>query len=153
MKIMAWNCRGLGSPFIIPQLKESLRLFKPELVFLYETKRQKGFVGSVCRKLGWGDRWYEVDPEERSGGLLLGQSSDVIVHQIHSNSYSIEVEFETTKTKGKIWDIFIYASIKDKVRAKQWQELCEKMKEMGREMDHGRTLMISEIQKRREKRG
>lgn len=72
MKIMAWNCRELGSPSIISQLKESLRLFKPELVFLCETKRRKGFVGSVCRKLGWGDRWYEVDPEGRSGGLLLG---------------------------------------------------------------------------------
>lgn len=52
MRIMSWNYRRLGNPSTIPELKESLRLFKPELVFICETKRRKGFVGTVCKKFG-----------------------------------------------------------------------------------------------------
>lgn len=70
----------MGSPFTISQLKESLRLFKLQQVFLCETKIRKGFVGTMCRKLGWGDRWYEVEPKGKSGGLLLGLGTDVVVH-------------------------------------------------------------------------
>lgn len=69
MNLMAWNCRGLGGPSTVSQLKESLRFFKPELSFVCETKRMKGFVGTVCRK---GDRWYIVELVGRSGGLLVG---------------------------------------------------------------------------------
>lgn len=72
MKIMSWNCRGLGGLSTVPQLKKSLRLFKPELVFVCETKRKNRFVSTVCRKLGWGDRWFLVDPESRSGYYWLG---------------------------------------------------------------------------------
>lgn len=151
MRLVSWNCRGLGSPSTIPQLRESLRLYKPELVFLCETKRSKGFVGTVCKKLGWGDRWYEVDPEGRSGGLLVGWGHDVIVHQILGCSYSVEVEFETPETKGKIWAIFIYASIKEKLRSEQWRELLQKKKKWGENWIMGGGIsMILETQKRSE---
>lgn len=53
MRILSCNCRGLKSPATIPQLKESLRLFKPGLVFVYETKTKrvlwKLFVGNWGR--------------------------------------------------------------------------------------------------------
>lgn len=56
MKIISWNCRGFGSPSIVPQLNEFLRLLKPKLVLLYETKRKKNllvrYVGSVDGKIG-----------------------------------------------------------------------------------------------------
>lgn len=70
-----------------------------------------------------GDRWQYVEPVGKSGGLLLGWGSEVTVHQIYSTDYSIEVEVESTDTNGRVWAIFIYASIREKVRAKQWQEL------------------------------
>lgn len=60
---MSWSCRGLGGSSIVPQLKESLRFFKPELVFVCETKRKKGFVNTIYRKLGWGDKWFLVEVE------------------------------------------------------------------------------------------
>lgn len=115
MRILTWNCRGLGSPAAVSQLKESLRLFKPDLAFVCETKRRKGFVATVCKKLGWGERWYTIEPVEKSGGMLLGWRSEVTVHQIHSIDYSIEVEFESAESKGRMWAIFIYASIREKV--------------------------------------
>lgn len=43
-----------------------------ELMFVCETKRKRGFVSTVCKKLGWGDKWYVIDLVGRSGGLLMG---------------------------------------------------------------------------------
>lgn len=61
MRILSWNCRGMGEPFTIPQLKESIQLNLPYLVFLCETKQKLGFVGTVCKKLRFGNRWEEVE--------------------------------------------------------------------------------------------
>lgn len=71
MRFLSWNFRGLGSPSTVPQLKDSIRLFKPVLMFIYETKRKKGFVGTVGKKMGWRDRWFVVDPIGKSGGRIL----------------------------------------------------------------------------------
>lgn len=116
MKFMSWNCRGLGSPSTIPQLKESLRLFKPELRFICETKRKTGFVRTVCKQLGWEDRWVAVDPIGRSGGLLFSWGQEVTIYQILTTSFSIEVEFEAPGSEGVLWAIFVYASNKEGVR-------------------------------------
>lgn len=85
MKIMSWNCRGLGSPSTVSQLKELLRLFKPELTFLCETKRRSEFVSNVCKKLGRENRWKAIEPIGRSGGLLVGWSEEVTIHNWWEN--------------------------------------------------------------------
>lgn len=53
----------------------------------------------------------------------MGLGSEVTIHQIQSTSYHIEVEFETIETKGRMWAIFVYASIKERTITEQWQEL------------------------------
>lgn len=89
MKVLAWNCRGLSGTSIVSQLKESLRLFEPELTFLSETKRKRGFVSTVCKQVGWGDRWHVVNPLGMSGGLLVGWTEQVTVHQVRDSSFCI----------------------------------------------------------------
>lgn len=84
-----------------------------------ETKRKKGFVGTVCKKLRWNDRWAVVDPIGKSGGLLLSWSEEVIVYQIRSSNFYIDVEFETLETNGRMWATFVYTSNKEKGRAEQ----------------------------------
>jgi len=37
MSLVAWNCRGVGSPSTIPDLKYLVRHFNPDLLFLSET--------------------------------------------------------------------------------------------------------------------
>lgn len=63
MRVLTWNCRRLGGPFTISQLKESTRLHLLYLIFIYETKQAKGFLGIVCKKLKLGD----MDSERSSG--------------------------------------------------------------------------------------
>jgi exonuclease III len=38
MKIISWNCRGLGNPTAVRALKKLLKTQCPDLVFLMETR-------------------------------------------------------------------------------------------------------------------
>lgn len=99
MRIMVWNYRGLGSPSTVPQLKKSLRLLKPDLIFFSETKRKESFVSKICQKLGWEDWWMAMDPIGRSGGILVGWGSNITMFQVICSSYNMEVEFTSAETK------------------------------------------------------
>lgn len=53
MRVLVWNCRGVGSPLTIPQLKELSKLHSPGVVFLAETKNKKVVLDKVSRQLGF----------------------------------------------------------------------------------------------------
>ncbi|CAA0810711.1 Unknown protein, partial [Striga hermonthica] len=71
MKTILWNCRGLGGPSIVSQVKEAIRFHHPTLVFLSETRKNKDFTKTVCSKLGFENRWLVSEPNGQSRGLLL----------------------------------------------------------------------------------
>lgn len=71
MRFLSWNCRGLESLSTVSHFNDSIRLFKTGLMFISETKRKKGFVGTVGKKMGWGDRWFVVDSIGKSGERML----------------------------------------------------------------------------------
>lgn len=52
--------------------------------------------------------------------------NEVIRHWILDNSFCMEVEFELVETKVRMWATFVYAGIKDRTRAEQWQDLLMK---------------------------
>jgi exonuclease III len=41
MKLLSWNCRGLGKPSAIRALKKLLQSHQPSIVYLMETKFQQ----------------------------------------------------------------------------------------------------------------
>lgn len=125
MRILSWNCRGLGQPSTISDLKESLRRHLPDLVFLCETKKKNAFVRTVCKNLKFQSRWVAVEPEGQSGGLLLCWSKDTIVYHIVTSSFGIEVEFETQESKGKCWGVFLHISSSNEIEASQWEYLLD----------------------------
>lgn len=91
MKILTWNCRGLGGPSTISQLKESMRLTLPDVVLLCETKQPSGFVGTVCRKLNFETRWEVNAPIGKKGGMLVAWNKSIEVKQIRKTTFSLEV--------------------------------------------------------------
>jgi exonuclease III len=75
MKILSWNCRGLGNPQLVRALTHLVRTKKPHLVFLIKTKMTKNKVEFIRIKLGY-NRMFVVDCKGRNGGLLLLWNSD-----------------------------------------------------------------------------
>ncbi|XP_042980139.1 uncharacterized protein LOC122310310 [Carya illinoinensis] len=70
MKILSWNCRGLGNPWTVQDLHHLVKEKRPDIVFLIETKLMaKNFEG-IKRRMAW-DGCFVVEAIGRSGGLVL----------------------------------------------------------------------------------
>ena len=70
MSVLAWNCRGLGTPPAICTLTEEVKKQNPVVVFLAETKanteRMKGFQQKIGLTQG-----IIVPSDGMSGGLAM----------------------------------------------------------------------------------
>ncbi|GAU39328.1 hypothetical protein TSUD_60790 [Trifolium subterraneum] len=69
MIILSWNCRGLGGPSAIPNLKKLARGHKPDILFLSETLSHNRHIESIRVLLGF-DSCLAIDLEGRSGGNM-----------------------------------------------------------------------------------
>lgn len=61
------------------------------MVFICETKKAKGFMGTVCRKLNFGERWTVRDPVGKKGGMLVAWRENVQVQVISSTKFCMEL--------------------------------------------------------------
>lgn len=91
MKILSWNCRGLREPYSISHLKEFLRLYLIDLVFLYETKQSTSFVKKTVKKLHFDNRWQVSEPDGRKGGMLVAWSQRVEITHRWTNELCVEL--------------------------------------------------------------
>ncbi|GER44450.1 hypothetical protein STAS_21352 [Striga asiatica] len=131
MKTILWNCRGLGGPSTVSQLKDAIRIHLPCFISISETKRNKFFTNTVFKKLGFADRRYTVEPEGSSGGLLLMWNTEVEILQILSSNYCIQVVFKRAKEESKEWLILVWRLKRscgdfDKRGRSRSQRSCEK---------------------------
>lgn len=110
MKLMAWNCRGLGETSTVSQLKEYIRFHLLDVIFLCETKQSRGFIGTVCKKLKFGNRWVASDPVGRKENELVAWKEHVNILSFWQNEFSIELQVEINGGKEAFWAVFVYAS-------------------------------------------
>ena len=75
MRVLSWNCRGMGSNWTISYLREIWHKHKPDFLFLSETKQDFGFVQGFQSHFGF-DNLVTVGPVRRSGGLALYYNND-----------------------------------------------------------------------------
>ncbi|GAU30401.1 hypothetical protein TSUD_364470 [Trifolium subterraneum] len=68
--ILSWNCRDLGGPSAIPNLKKLARGHKPNILFLSETLSHNRHVESIRVLLGF-DSCLAIDVDGRSGGQAV----------------------------------------------------------------------------------
>jgi len=78
MILLSWNCRGLGNPRRVRALHRLVRVKKPKMVFLMETKLMSKKMEAIRIKLGF-EGMFVVDCLGRSGGLALMWKSDAQV--------------------------------------------------------------------------
>lgn len=121
MKILSWNCRGLGTPEAVPVLRNLVRFHHPDVVFLIEMLATKTHVEKVRRRLGF-ESALSVDKVGRSGGLALlwrsGISCDIISYSRHFiNAEMVDLE------QGR-WRLTGFYGIAERGRRREsWQML------------------------------
>jgi hypothetical protein len=70
MNLLSWNCRGLGNPRTVRELRRLVKEKKPKIVFLMETKARTEKMERVRIQLGF-ENMFVVDSVGKSGGLAL----------------------------------------------------------------------------------
>ena len=91
MSLLAWNCRGLGSPLVVQTLADEVRAKDPLLVFLSETKAKKSRIKGIQNKLEY-SQGIIVQSNGRSGGLSLLWREGTDVHFKSCSNSHIDVE-------------------------------------------------------------
>ncbi|CAM8957099.1 unnamed protein product [Rhodiola kirilowii] len=70
MKLLSWNCRGLGRPRTVRALRDAIRAVSPQVVCLMETKKKDADGNWLKWKLGF-PNGLVVGCRGRSGGLAM----------------------------------------------------------------------------------
>ncbi|KAA3462544.1 LINE-1 reverse transcriptase isogeny [Gossypium australe] len=89
MKILCWNCRGVGNPATVRELKQLLVANDPDIVFLCETKCHSNCFPRIryrCRM----DGCMAVNAEGKSSGLALMWRERVKVTIQNYSKYHID---------------------------------------------------------------
>lgn len=108
MRILSWNCRGLGNPAAVRAYKRLLRSKSPDIIFLMETKLKQS-DSKVSSKLCHNhlQNHLIVDCETggggRSGGLALIWHNDVNLHIIAYNKMLIDF-YVLDPLNNEIWN-------------------------------------------------
>jgi hypothetical protein len=117
MKILAWNCRGLGKPAAVRALKQIILTHHPDKVFLSETKLQRAEL--VSKINAFGNRLpnnFCVDctlsNSNRRGGLAMLWSSNVNLSIIGFNERWIDcyVDCGNTHDSWRATGIYGYSN-------------------------------------------
>lgn len=91
MTILAWNCRGLGNGPSVRGLLDLRKQVDPDILFLCETKLDKGRMEKLKLKLGMGNMMVR-DCEGKSGGLALLWKKQVNWELHNYSKYHIDVK-------------------------------------------------------------
>ena len=95
--ILAWNCRGLGSPSTVSAIRRLISSETPQIIFLSETKMKKKEMEEIRRKLRI-EGMLVVDCEgegrKRKGGLVLLWKPEINIQLTSMSSNHIDVIVE-----------------------------------------------------------
>ena len=79
MKIISWNCRGLGNLCAVTTLSHIVRVQAPKVLFLMETKRSVTEMKQITNDLPY-QGVFVVPSVGRSGGLAMIWKEEVNLH-------------------------------------------------------------------------
>ena len=101
MNSLCWNCRGIGNPRIVYTLRDYVRCWNPNLVFLSETKSKCRRMEKIKFKLGFTNELC-VSSRGRSGGLAFLWSSDTKLEIKSYSNHHIDAIITEADT-GLVW--------------------------------------------------
>lgn len=102
MKLLCLNCRGLGRPEAVRELRRLCELHRPWVVFLSETRFFSDRVEGLVRSLGMAGG-YGVGCLGRGGGLAMLWSRDVQVKLESLDKLHIDVTVQLVASHIGAW--------------------------------------------------
>lgn len=118
MRLFSWNYRGLGKPSAVLQCKKKALDYKPDILFLMETKLAKNKGKEIWMECGF-SKGVEVPRVGLSGGLLLMWLPNVNLRVIHATPNFIHADL--VDNKGSPLSIaFIYGYPKLAKKGEVW---------------------------------
>lgn len=82
-------------------------------------------MSTVCKKLKFQNRWLCVDPSGMSDRLLVCWSDKVVIHNVITSHFCIELECSGIDDHETFWVVFMYASTDIQIRREQWDYLVQ----------------------------
>jgi len=149
MKTLSWNCRGIGNPTTVRELRDLAKDYAPSVLFIMETQINKYRVENLRFSLGF-DSSFAVSSSGRNGGLGLFWKNDVDISIKKYSNYHIDtIVSEPGKEPWRM--SFIYGEPNRSLRYHTW----DIMKQMRSDMDLPWVCIgdFNEILKREEQLG
>ncbi|CAL5362434.1 unnamed protein product [Camellia sinensis] len=122
LRILFWNCRGAGNNKFKCNLVELIKLHKPEILILMETKVAFSTMNNFFNSLGF-TASSTVDPVGRMGGIwIVWDTTQVNVRASSVNSQAIHATVH--KEDYEEWVLAaVYASPNPTLRDQMWHDL------------------------------
>lgn len=92
MRLLSWNCRGLGKPQAVRELTDLVRVHKPRIVGLMETKIDRCRLDAIRQRLGF--KFGVFDREGIAGGLSLWWKEGMDIQVLSYSKFHIDVWVE-----------------------------------------------------------
>ncbi|MQM11687.1 hypothetical protein Taro_044596 [Colocasia esculenta] len=96
MKLISWNCRGIGGSATVSTLRHLIHSCKPNITFLSETEASS-LKASSFFKMNSIDNNHVVDSRKRAGGLWIWWDQNVNIQIIDSDDHLIDAKVEDPK--------------------------------------------------------
>lgn len=136
MKLIIWNCQGIGGDLTVDNLVEQNQLLTPDLMVMLETKNKSRRFDFLRRRLRM-DFMHPMEPKGIRGGMCLFWRDFSMVTLVKSEEYVIEAKIWDGNNSYN-WHLFaIYASTDERKRKTQWMELRKRV-----DKDRDRNLVI-----------
>ncbi|XP_043812756.1 uncharacterized protein LOC110619075 [Manihot esculenta] len=94
MRILCWNCRGVGNPRAVTAMKDLVFYYKPSILFLMETKVHGVRMNQIKNLLHYSN-CFSVDSIGIGGGLSLMWNTDVQLQVSYFSSNFIDCTIGT----------------------------------------------------------
>ncbi|GAA0158675.1 hypothetical protein LIER_15635 [Lithospermum erythrorhizon] len=121
MKILSWNCQGLGQSSTVHLIASLVMYHKPDILFLCETLCSKSTVDTHLSRLKFPVS-FDFNAIGTNEGLWLGVSSNVNINLIFSSKNLILIESFTENNQS--WFLGgIYGNPKLNLREETWKSI------------------------------
>jgi len=120
MRILAWNCQGVGADLTSRRLEEMCRMYSPCLFVLSETKSNHMHLQNMQVSLGF-DFLQIVEPIGTSSGLALMYSKDYPVKFVFVSDRHLDIE--TIIDGNRVYINFVYGDSVVQYRELVWERL------------------------------